>query len=67
MIEIIKEMKNKHKENNMNKIYDPWEFPESCKKCKQCDNQDKQQPITYLDVETMLCESCFMNEYPEIE
>ena len=40
-----------------------WEFPAKCSKCNEADyfyEDDKNCPVTNLEVETKMCESCIL-------
>jgi len=47
-------------------MFDPWEYPEKCKKCDRYDNHDPKQPVTVLDSNNKLCEFCYEDMEDEV-
>lgn len=56
-------MNNELAKYDKNPVFEGWEYPEPCKKCKSICNNDKKEPIQYLDITTKLCEFCFHDEF----
>lgn len=71
MLTIMKKLMNfgiYNKECRMNEEieFDGWEFQGRCKKCNSQSNNDIKQPVSFLDVQTKLCEFCFSEINDEI-